>query len=105
MKICFHKKKWNTGVAQVHVEPPTTLMIKSKHIGKWDKYFVKMKLHRDPVLEKSYLCEFKMALFNNGYLEEFLLFVRKFNMTLEAFGMLETVTKAQSLRMLVYGEA
>ena len=40
-----------------------------------DKYFVKIKLCRDLTSEKSDLYEFKMALFNNGKPEEFLLYI------------------------------
>ena len=45
---------------------------------------VKIKLRRDPTSEKSDLYEFKMALFDNGETEEFLLFLQNFKMTLEA---------------------
>ena len=44
---------------------------------------VKIKLHRDPVSEKSDTYEFKMALFNNCEYDEFLLFIHKFNMNLQ----------------------
>ena len=46
-----------------------------------------------------------MSLFDNGKPEEFLLFVRNFNMTLAASGMLEAGAKYQYLRTLVRGEA
>ena len=45
-----------------------------------------------------------MSLFENGKLKDFLLFVRNFNMTLAASGMLEMGAKIQYLRTLVRGE-
>ena len=46
-----------------------------------------------------------MSLFDNGDPEEFLLFVRNFNMTLAASGALEAGAKIQYLRTLVRREA
>ena len=51
------------------------------------------------------LYEFKMSLFDHGNLEEFLLFISNFKMTLAATGKLEIDTKIQYLRTLVHGEA
>ena len=68
----------------MHVEPPLTPLIKSKHGGKSDKDFVKLEFGRDPTSAKSGLYEFLMALFDNGELGNFSLFVRNFNMTLAA---------------------
>ena len=48
---------------------------------------------------------FKMSLFDNDEPEEFLLFVRNFNMTLAASGTLEAGAKYQYLCNLVRGEA
>ena len=48
---------------------------KSKNDTKVEKYCVEIKLRRDPTSEKSDLYEFKMDLFDNGDLEEFLFFV------------------------------
>ena len=50
------------------------------------KYFVKTKFCRYTTSEKSALYEFKMALFENGDPEEFLLFVRNLQMKLKASG-------------------
>ena len=55
-----------------------------------DKYFVKIKLGRDPTSEKSDLYKFKMDLFDNGNPEEFLLFIRSLNMTIETSGMIKS---------------
>ena len=49
--------------------------------------------------------EFKMSLIGHGDPEEFLLFIRNFNMTLAATGMLYMDVKIYYLRMLVPWEA
>ena len=92
-------------MTQVHVEPPMIPLIKGRYDGKWDKDFVALKLRRDPTSSTSDLYEFKMSLFDNVELEEFLLFVRNFNMTLAASGMMEAGAKVQYLCKLVFGEA
>ena len=46
-----------------------------------------------------------MALFDNGYLEEFLLFLLNFNITLLASGMPTIDAKVQYLCIIVRGEA
>ena len=65
----------------MHVEPQPTPLIKSKHDDKSEKNFVKLKLRRDPTSNNSELYEFKMALFDNGDLDKFFLFVQNFNLT------------------------
>ena len=74
MKTISHNKKWNTGTLKVHVEPPPITLKSNKNYKKSDKYFVKIKLCRDTMSQKSDLYEFKMALFDNGEPDEFLLF-------------------------------
>ena len=105
MKNVFHKKKWNAGIVQVHVDPPLIPLIKSRNKDKSDKGFVKMKLCRDPTSENSDVYEFRIDLFDNGESEEFLLFVCYFNMTLVASRMFNTGANIQYLHMLVRGEA
>ena len=51
-KNVFHKKNWNQGAVQVHVEPPPIPLIKIKNDEKLDKYCVKNKFHRYPTSEK-----------------------------------------------------
>ena len=46
MKNVLHKKKWNEGVLQLHVEPLKTPLIKIKHDDKSEKDFADLKLHR-----------------------------------------------------------
>ena len=58
-------------MTQVHVEPPLTPLIKGKYDGTSDKYFVKLKLRRDPTSSTLDLYEFKMFLFENGEPEDF----------------------------------
>ena len=84
MKNVPHNKKWNMGTVQVHVEPPLIPLIKGKNNEKLDKYFIKITLCGGSTYKSLDLYEFKMALFDNRDPEEFLLFIRNFNMTLEA---------------------
>ena len=63
------------------------------------------KLSIYPTSSTSELYEFKMSLFENVEPEEFLLVVRKFNMTFGASGMLEAGAKIQYLGTLFRGES
>ena len=47
----------------------------------------------------------KMALFDNGKPDAFLLFIQNFNMTIESSGMLRAGEKIQYIHTLVRGEA
>ena len=58
-------------MTQAHVEPLQIILIKETYNGKSDKYFVKLKLCRDPKSITSDLYEFRMSLFDNGKPEEF----------------------------------
>ena len=82
MKKVSHKKKWKAGLLQMHVDPPPTPLIKSNQNDKSGKDFVKLKLRRDQTSAKSNPYEFEIDFFDNGELEDFLLFVRNFNMPL-----------------------
>ena len=75
------------------MEPPPNSLIKIKNDTKLGKYCVEIKLRGDPTSEKSELYELKMAVFDNGDPEEFLLFVRNFQMMLEASGNISTSSK------------
>ena len=70
MKKILHKRKWNVGVIQVHVDPPPIHLIKIKHDDKLDRDFVNIKLRRDPTSETLDLYEFKIVLFDNSNPEE-----------------------------------
>ena len=63
------------------------------------------KLCRDPTSEKSDLFEFKIALSDNSDPEEFLLFLRNFQMNPEALETLTNSVKIHYLRMLLRGKA
>ena len=104
MNNVSHKKTWNLGMAHVHMEPPSNPLIKSKHDNKSDKDFVKLKFQRDLTSDMLELYEFKMTFFDNGYSEEFLLFIQNFNMTLTASGTLTMGAKVQYPRTIVCGE-
>ena len=73
--------------------------------GKSDENSVKLKLRGYPTSSTSDLYEFRMYLFDHGKLEEFILFVRNFQMNLSAIGTLETEAKAEYICTLFRGEA
>ena len=105
MKEFSHNKGWNSGINPAHVEPPPISLIKETYNGKSDKYCFNLKLRSDHMFSTSNLYEFKMSLFDHGNLEEFLLFIRNFNITLAATGTLEMDAKSQYLCTLVRGGA
>ena len=92
-------------MVKLHVEPPPIPLINIKHDGNSGKGSVKLKLSRGPTSDTPDLYEFKIALLENGEPEEFLLFVRNFNMNIAASGTLETDTKVQYLCTLVCRES
>ena len=92
-------------MTQVHVEPPQIPLIKVEYDGRSDKDLKKLKLWRDPKSSMSGLYELNMSLFDNGDPEEFLLFVRNFNMTIAASGAVEVNGKVQRLCKIVRREA
>ena len=57
------------------------------------------------MLVKSYFYEFKMYFFDKGEPEEFLLFVRNFQMIIEYSGIIAARTNIQYLFTLLHGEA
>ena len=65
---------------------------------------VKIQLRRYPTAEKSDLYEFKIVLFDNSAIGEFLLFARNFNVTLKASGTLNSGVNIQYRCNLVRGE-
>ena len=105
MQNVQYKNNCHAGTVQVHVEPPSIPLIKINKDDKSDKYFVEIKLRRDPTPEKLDLYKFKIALFDNGDTQEFLLFVCKCNMAIKALGMLNAGAKIQYICNMVSGEA
>ena len=79
--------------------------MKETSTGKSDGDYVKLKLCRYPMSRMSDLYEFRMSLFDHGETEDFLLFVRNFQMTIAATGALGIEAKVQYRRTLVRGEA
>ena len=53
MKNVFHRKMWNVGVVEQHMDLPLPPLIKIKHDYKSDKYFLQLKFRRDPTSEKT----------------------------------------------------
>ena len=104
MKNVLHKKLEKLGTNPAHVKPPPIPLIMEMYNGKSDEDFVKLKLRRDPTYIMSDLYEFNMYLFYHGNREEFLLFIRNFNMTLAATGTLDMDAKIQHICTLVRGE-
>ena len=89
----------------MHMKSPRILRIKSMNNDRSDKYCVQIKLRRDMMSQNSDLYENKMALFDNGDPEEFLLFIRNFNMFLKKSGKLTARANIQYLCTLVCGKA
>ena len=102
MRNISHHKKWNTGTVQFHIEPHPIPLIKINNDEKLDIYFVKIQLCRGPTLENSDLYEFKITLFDNVKLEEFLFLVCKFNMNLQSSGTLKSGVNIQYLRIMIH---
>ena len=65
----------------------------------------KNKILQGSYIKKSGLYEFKMALFGKVQPEEFLLFVRNFQMTFQASGAISSSENIQYLCMLLCGES
>ena len=72
---------------------------------KAEKYCVKIKLCRDHTSEKSDLYEFKISLFDNYGLEEFLLLVQNLKIMIEALEILADSAKLQYIYTILRGEA
>ena len=87
----------------MHVDPSLNPLTKGKNNYKLDKDCVKIKLHRDPTSQKSDVYELKMTLFGKDEVEEFLIFIRNLNMTLEESIILVASARIQNLPMLVCG--
>ena len=88
MKNVLNKKVWGTYTNPDRVEPPMIPLFKETPTVKSYGYYFKLKLCRDPTSSTSYIYEFIMSLFDHVKPEEFLLFVRNFQMTLADIGMI-----------------
>ena len=85
------------------MDPPPIPLIKIRTDKKSEKYYLKIKLRRNPTPETSYMYEFKMALFDNADLEEFLLFQWNCQFTIKASGIITSGEKS-SFYILCYVE-
>ena len=103
MNSVSHKKGWNSGTNPAHVEPLPNTLIKETYNGNSDKDYVKLKLRRYPKSSTLDLYEFKVSFFYHGYLEDFLVFKRNFNITTAMTGMLYLGAMIQYLHTLVHG--
>ena len=88
MKDISDKKSYHTGAVKIHVDTHPNPQIKGKIGLKTERYYVRIKLHRNNTSEKSGIHELKMALFDNGDPEELLWFIQNYEMMLEASGTL-----------------
>ena len=93
------------GTNPSHLESPSIPLIKGTCNGKSEKDCVKLNLCRYYTSSTSDLYEFKMFLFYHGNTEEFMLFIRNFNMTLAATQTLDTDAKIHYICTLLCGEA
>ena len=100
-----HMKSWSIDVVQIHVYRPPIPLIKSNNDIKSENYCVKIKFCRDPTFENQDIYEFKMALFDNGEFDEFLLFMQNSNMMLNESWMLTDNKKLQYIRTIIRGQA
>ena len=105
MKNVLYKKNLNLGKVKIHVYPPPIPLTRINNNEKLYKDSVKTKLSKNLTSGKSDFYEFKMALFDNGKLKEFLLLISNFQMTLEAAGTISTGAKIHFLCTLVHGKA
>ena len=87
MQNVSHKKKWNAGLLQLHVDPPPITLIKIKHNDKSENDFVKIKLRKHLTSENSDLYESKWTCFTT-VIRKLFLFAHNFKRTLEASGTL-----------------
>ena len=75
MKHILHKKGWIYRAVQIHVDPSTIPIIKIKFDAMVDQDFhVRIIFIRNLTSERHGMYEFGVALFDNGYLEEFIIF-------------------------------
>ena len=85
----------------MHMNPPPVIITKSNNDDKLYRYYVKIKLRRDPKSQKLDPYEFKIVLFFNVNPEGFLLFITNFDMIIKALETIFTGAKIQSLFTLV----
>ena len=85
--------------------PPPIILINKNIDTELRKSYVNIKLYRNPMSEKSDMYEFIMALFDNGYSEEFLLFQWNYKMMLDVSVTMTIDSKNQYLCPLIRGKS
>ena len=104
MKYIYHNKRWLSGAVRIHADSPPTPLIKIE-IGKnSEKYYIKIKLCRNPMLEACNMYELKMALFENEEPKYFLLFQWTYHMMFGEPGNITVGIKIQYLHNVIRGE-
>ena len=104
MKNVLHKNNFNLGTVHVYVDPPPIQIIEINNDEKLDKVCIKIKFPMDPTSANLDLYGFKMYLFYSREMEEFLLLISNFNMTLEASGTLVAIAKIKYIGTTVRGD-
>ena len=106
MKNLSTKKKWLSGNIQFQADPSPIPLINSETQRKKTEIDCnKVKLRKKPASSMSGPYEYKVALFENGEPEEFLLFIREFRKTLRANGVMPEIGRIQYLCTLLCGES
>ena len=75
MKNISHKKTLSTCAVHIHVDPPLIPLIKRRLDLKTERDYVKLNIIRTLHQKNPDMYEFKIDFFDNGYIEESLLFV------------------------------
>ena len=105
MNNVSHKLGWNSRTNPEHVEPLPIPLIKQTCNGNPDEDLVKLKMRRYPTSSTLDLYNSKMSLFDHGNMEDSLLFIHNFNMTLVVTGTLDMDANIQYLCTVFCGEA
>ena len=66
MKKISHKKVWSFGAVQIHVYSSHIPLDKSEIENKIVKFYVKIKLRRNPTLATYHMYEFKVEILEMG---------------------------------------
>ena len=103
MKIVSHRIRWLLEVIQVNVNPPPIYLIIWYIERKTEKYFIKIKLHRNYTSVMSDVYEYKMTLFENWEPEEFLQMIWNYETSIRSPGDTSETGKNQYLSTLLHG--
>ena len=104
MEKILNNKGWIYGAVQINVETPTIPTIRGNIDKKLQKCYVKTKFCINTTSGTSEMYEFKIDLFDNGDTEEFLLFQRNYQITIESTGSITMGEKIQYVHTWLLGE-